>query len=152
MAVSMYSWQGRRGAWIARRMATMLRGGAHLTVVVGPDMSGAVRRILHDAGARLEDGCWRTGRTPSGFAYTHDKEMTATWVEGGETQYAAWVGSDDWGNGPGGSQSDQATIGLYSAWAYNRLTKLLAPQIAHEPDDLGGCNPLHRSGLPTMMR
>jgi hypothetical protein len=152
MVVSMYSWQGRRGAWIARRMASMLRRGAHLTVVVGPDMSGKVKRILRGAHARLEDGCWRTGRTPSGFAYTHDKEMTATWVEDGVTQYAAWVGSDDWGNGPGGSQSDQATIGLFSRWAYDRLTRLLAPQLAHEPNSLAGCNPLPRSVLPPTLQ
>lgn len=142
MAVSMYSWQGRRGVWLARRMATMLHGGAHLTVVVGPDISPPVMRILREAHARFEDGCWRTTRTPSGYAYTHDKEMTATWVKAGETQYGAWLGSDDWGNGPGGSQSDQATIGLHSAWAYRRLTRLLAPQINHEPDNLGRCNPL----------
>ena len=152
MVVSMYSWQGRRGAWIARRMAAMLRHGAHLTVVVGPDMSGQVRRILHGAHARLEDGCWRTGRTPSGFAYTHDKEMAATWVEDGETRYGAWIGSDDWGNGPGGSQSDQATLGLSSAWAYNRLTRLLAPQLAHEPNRLGGCDPLPRTLLPPTLQ
>ncbi len=68
--------------------------------------------------------------------------MTATWVKDGETHYAAWLGSDDWGNGGGGSQSDQVTIGLYIRWAYNRLNKLLAPQIAHEPDKLAHCDPL----------
>jgi hypothetical protein len=78
--------------------------------------------------------------------------MTATWVEDGVTQYAAWVGSDDWGNGPGGSQSDQATIGLFSRWAYDRLTRLLAPQLAHEPNSLAGCNPLPRSVLPPTLQ
>jgi hypothetical protein len=68
--------------------------------------------------------------------------MTATWVTDGVTHHAAWIGSDDWGNGSGGSLSDQATIGIYSTWAYTRLNHLLAPQIAHEPDNLGRCNPL----------
>jgi hypothetical protein len=142
MAISMYSWQGRRGAWLARRLARMVEAGSHLTVVVGPDVDASVVRRLRAAGAKLEDGCWRTGNRSRPYAYTHDKEMTATWVRSGETLYGAWIGSDDWGNGGGGSQSDQATLGLYSEWAYNRLNKLLAPQIAHEPDRLGRCNPL----------
>ena len=143
MTIAMYSWQGYRGAWLARRLATMVEGGARLTVVVGPDVDASVVRTLRNAGARLEDGCWRTGRRNRPYAYTHDKEMTATWVDRtGETHYAAWLGSDDWGNGGGGSQSDQVTIGLYSEWAYNRLNKLLAPQIAHEPDNLAPCDPL----------
>ena len=142
MAISMYSMQGRRGAWLAKRLATMVRRGAQLTFVVGPDVAVSVVRTLRRAGARLEDGCWKTGDKRNPYAYTHDKEMTATWMHAGERQYAAWIGSDDWGNGSGGSQSDQATIGLYSSWAYARLTKLLAPQIAHEPDDLSRCNPL----------
>jgi hypothetical protein len=142
MKVSMYSWQGRRGVWIARRLARMLNAGSHLTVVVGPDVARRVIRILRRAGARLEDGCWRTGRRKFPYAYTHDKEMTATWVEDGETRYAAWLGSDDWGNGGGGSQSDQVTVGLYNRWAFTRLNKLLAPQIAHRPDNLASCDPL----------
>lgn len=142
MAISMYSWQGYRGAWLAARLARMVRNGARLTVVVGPDVDRSVVRTLRRAGARLEDGCWRTGRPSFPYAYTHDKEMTATWVKDGETHHAAWLGSDDWGNGGGGSQSDQVTIGLYSKWAYERLNKLLAPQIAHEPDDLTRCEPL----------
>ena len=142
MAISMYSWQSRRGAWLARRLATMLEAGSHLTVVVGPDVDASVVRTLREAGARMEDGCWKTGSRSRPFAYTHDKEMTATWVKNGETHYAAWIGSDDWGNGGGGSQSDQVTLGLYNEWAYNRLNKLLAPQIAHRPDRLGPCNPL----------
>lgn len=142
MVISMYSMQGRRGAWLARRLAAMVERGAHLTLVVGPDVSGSVVRTLGRAGATLEDGCWKTGRKRSPYAYTHDKEMTATWVADGVRHHAAWIGSDDWGNGSGGSQSDQATIGLYSTWAYQRLTRLLAPQIAHEPDRLGRCDPL----------
>lgn len=143
MKISMYSWQGRRGAWLARKLAAMVGAGARLTVVVGPDVARSVVRTLREGGAKLEDGCWRTGRRKFPYAYTHDKEMTATWVdEAGETRYAAWLGSDDWGNGGGGSQSDQVTIGLYSWWAYNRLNKLLAPQIAHEPDNLASCDPL----------
>ncbi|WP_183095566.1 phospholipase D-like domain-containing protein [Nocardioides stalactiti] len=142
IVVSMYSWQGYRGEWIARRLATMMAGGAKVTVVVGPDVKPPVLRILRAAGARLEDGCWRTGSRTRPYAYTHDKEMTATWVKRGETHYAAWIGSDDWGNGGGGSQSDQATVGLYDEWAFNRLNKLLAPQIAHEPDNLAPCDPL----------
>ncbi len=143
MTISMYSWQGYRGAWLARKLAAMVRAGARLTVVVGPDVDASVVRTLREAGARLEDGCWRTGSRSRPYAYTHDKEMTATWVDGeGQTQYAAWLGSDDWGNGGGGSQSDQVTIGLYSRWAHDRLLKLLAPQIAHEPDNLAHCDPL----------
>jgi len=143
MTVSMYSWQGFRGAWLARKLARMVRAGAKLTVVVGPDVAGSVVRTLREAGATLEDGCWRTGRRDRPYAYTHDKEMTATWVDGeGQTRYAAWLGSDDWGNGGGGSQSDQVTVGLYSRWAHDRLLKLLAPQIAHEPDNLAHCDPL----------
>lgn len=142
IVISMYSWQGYRGEWIAHRIARMIEGGAHVTVVVGPDVKPPVLRILRAGGAKLEDGCWRTGRRAHPYAYTHDKEMTATWVEGGETRYAAWIGSDDWGNGGGGSQSDQATVGLYNEWAFRRLNKLLAPQIAHEPDNLAPCDPL----------
>lgn len=147
--VSMYSWQGRRGRWIAKKLAKMVRAGSHLTVVVGPDVASYVQRILRRAGARLEDGCWRTGVRARPYAYTHDKEMTATWVKNGQTHYAAWLGSDDWGNGGGGSQSDQVTIGLYDKWAYTRLNKLLAPQIAHRPDRFERCRPLpslRRSG------
>jgi hypothetical protein len=142
MVISMYSWQGYRGAWLARRLARMVNTGSHLTVVVGPDVDASVVRTLRDAGAKMEDGCWRTGSPSRPYAYTHDKEMTATWVKNSETHYAAWLGSDDWGNGGGGSQSDQVTIGLYNRWAYDRLNKLLAPQIAHEPDLLGRCDPL----------
>lgn len=142
MAISMYSMQGRRGAWLAKRLATMVRHGARLTFVVGPDVDASVVRTLRSAGATMEDGCWRTGDKRHPYAYTHDKEMTATWVEDGQRRYAAWIGSDDWGNGSGGSQSDQVTIGLYSAWAFHRLTRLLAPQIAHEPDNLAPCRPL----------
>jgi hypothetical protein len=142
MAISMYSMQGRRGGWLARRLASMVEKGAELTLVVGPDVASSVVRTLRAAGARLEDGCWKTGHPGSPYAYTHDKEMTATWVEDGVRHYAAWLGSDDWGNGSGGSQSDQATVGLYSRWAFTRLNRLLAPQIAHEPDNLAHCNPL----------
>lgn len=142
MAISMYSMQGRRGAWLARRLASMVEQGAALTFVVGPDVEASVVRTLRRAGATLEDGCWKTGQKRAPYAYTHDKEMTATWVADGVRQYAAWLGSDDWGNGSGGSQSDQATIGLHSSWAYARLNKLLAPQIAHEPDNLAPCDPL----------
>lgn len=142
MAISMYSMQGRRGAWLAKRLASMVERGAELTFVVGPDVAASVVRMLRAAGARVEDGCWKTGHKGSPYAYTHDKEMTATWVREGVRQHAAWIGSDDWGNGSGGSQSDQATIGLYSKWAYTRLNRLLAPQIAHEPDNLARCNPL----------
>lgn len=142
MAISMYSMQGRRGRWLAKRLATMVERGARLTFVVGPDVDRSVVRTLRSAGATLEDGCWKTGDRRNSYAYTHDKEMTATWLEAGQRQYAAWIGSDDWGNGSGGSQSDQATLGLYSSWAYTRLTALLAPQIAHEPDDLSHCDPL----------
>ncbi len=142
MVVSMYSWQGYRGAWIARKLAAMVRAGSRLRVVVGPDIDRSVVRTLRNAGAKIEDGCWKTGNPKRPYAYTHDKEMTATWVKGGETQYAAWLGSDDWGNGGGGSQSDQVTLGLYDEWAFNRLNKLLAPQIAHEPDRLTRCRPL----------
>lgn len=142
MTVSMYSWQGRRGAWIAGRLATMVKKGAQLTVVVGPDVAPSVVKTLRKAGTKLEDGCWRTGRKKFPYAYTHDKEMTATWVKNGERHYAAWLGSDDWGNGPGGSLSDQITIGLYSEWAYNRLNQLLAPQIAHKPDRFEHCDPI----------
>ena len=142
MVISMYSMQGRRGAWLAQRLAQMVERGADLTLVVGPDVSGSVVRRLRAAGATLEDGCWKTGRRAAPYAYTHDKEMTATWVEDGVRRHAAWIGSDDWGNGSGGSQSDQATIGLYSTWAYTRLSRLLAPQIAHEPDDLARCDPV----------
>lgn len=142
MTISMYSMQGRRGAWLARRLASMVERGAELTLVVGPDVAASVVRTLRAAGATLEDGCWRTGHRANPYAYTHDKEMTATWVSGGVRHHAAWIGSDDWGNGSGGSQSDQATIGLYSRWAYTRLNRLLAPQIAHEPDDLARCDPL----------
>lgn len=152
ITIAMYSWQGYRGAWLARRLARMVDAGARLTVVVGPDVAGSVVRTLREAGAKLEDGCWRTGRTRRPYVFTHDKEMTATWVKDGETHYAAWLGSDDWGNGGGGSQSDQTTIGLYSVWAYNRLNKLLAPQIAHEPDNLAHCDPIpsrERSLLPS---
>jgi len=130
----------------------MVDAGARLTVVVGPDVAGSVVRTLREAGAKLEDGCWRTGRPRRPYVFTHDKEMTATWVKDGETHYAAWLGSDDWGNGGGGSQSDQTTIGLYSVWAYNRLNKLLAPQIAHEPDNLAHCDPIpnrERTLLPS---
>lgn len=147
MTVAMYSWQGYRGAWLARKLARMVEAGAKLTVVVGPDVARSVVRTLRDAGARLEDGCWKTGRRSRPYAFTHDKEMTATWVKDGETHYAAWLGSDDWGNGGGGSQSDQVTIGLHDVWAYNRLNKLLAPQIAHEPDNLAPCDPIpNRTG------
>lgn len=142
MVISMYSWQGYRGAWLARRLAAMVRAGSRLTVVVGPDVDASVVRTLRSAGARMEDGCWRTGSRARPYAYTHDKEMTATWVKNGETHYAAWLGSDDWGNGGGGSMSDQVTLGLYNRWAYDRLNQLLAPQIAHEPDRLGRCDPL----------
>ena len=133
MKISMYSMQGFRGDWLAARLAKMVRRGASLTLVVGPDVAPNIVKTLRKAGADLQDGCWKTGgKRP--YAYTHDKEMTATWVKAGERHYAAWLGSDDWGNGPGGSQSDQATLGLYDEWAYNRLNKLLAPQIAHKPD------------------
>ncbi|MDZ5622103.1 phospholipase D-like domain-containing protein [Nocardioides sp. HM23] len=142
MTIAMYSWQGFRGAWLARKLAAMVEAGARLTAVVGPDVARSVVRTLREAGARLEDGCWRTGRRSRPYVFTHNKEMTATWVEDGTTRYAAWLGSDDWGNGGGGSQSDQVTIGLYSRWAYNRLNKLLGPQIAHEPDNLAPCDPL----------
>ncbi|MFT4010317.1 MAG: hypothetical protein QM655_09790 [Nocardioidaceae bacterium] len=142
MTISMYSMQGYRGAWLARRLATMVKKGARLTFVVGPDVAASVVKTLRKAGADLQDGCWRTGRKKFPYAYTHDKEMTATWVEDGERRYAAWLGSDDWGNGPGGSQSDQITVGLYSAWAYARLNTLLAPQIAHQPDRFERCRPL----------
>ena len=142
MKISMYSWQGTRGAWLAGRLATMVEHGAELSVVVGPDVEASVVRTLRKAGATIEDGCWKTGSKRHPYAYTHDKEMTATWVEDGVRRYGAWIGSDDWGNGSGGSQSDQATIGLYSKWAYTRLNQLLAPQIAHEPDNLARCNPL----------
>ena len=142
MTISMYSMQGRRGAWLARRLASMVERGAELTFVVGPDVAASVVRTLRAAGATLEDGCWKTGHKRFPYAYTHDKEMTATWVTAGVRHHAAWIGSDDWGNGSGGSQSDQATIGLYSTWAYSRLNKLLAPQIAHEPDNLARCDPL----------
>ena len=142
MKISMYSMQGRRGAWLAQRLASMVKRGAELTLVVGPDVAPSVVRTLRGAGATLEDGCWKTGRKQSPYAYTHDKEMTATWVKAGVRHHAAWIGSDDWGNGSGGSQSDQATIGLYSTWAYQRLNRLLAPQIAHEPDNLARCDPL----------
>lgn len=142
MTISMYSMQGRRGAWLAQRLASIVERGAELTFVVGPDVAASVVRTLRSAGATLEDGCWKTGQKRSPYAYTHDKEMTATWVREGVRQHAAWIGSDDWGNGSGGSQSDQATIGLDSTWAYTRLNKLLAPQIAHEPDNLARCDPL----------
>ncbi len=142
MTISMYSMQGRRGAWLAKRLASMVERGAELTFVVGPDVEASVVRTLRAAGATLEDGCWRTGSRRNPYAYTHDKEMTATWVTDGVRQYAAWLGSDDWGNGPGGSKSDQVTIGLSSAWAYTTLNRLLAPQIAHEPDNLARCDPL----------
>jgi hypothetical protein len=155
MVVSMYSWQGYRGAWLARKLAAMVRAGSKLRVVVGPDVDRSVVRTLRNAGATMEDGCWRTGNRKRPYAYTHDKEMTATWVEDGETRYAAWLGSDDWGNGGGGSQSDQVTIGLHNEWAYNRLNKLLAPQIAHEPDRFGPCHPLpslrRSAGPPTFL-
>lgn len=142
MTISMFSMQGRRGAWLARRLASMVEQGAELTFVVGPSIDASILRTLRRAGATLEDGCWRTGRKRAPYAFTHDKEMTATWVADGVTHHAAWIGSDDWGNGSGGSLSDQATIGIYSTWAYTRLTNLLAPQIAHEPDNLAKCNPL----------
>lgn len=142
MAIAMYSMQGRRGAWLAKRLASMVEGGAHLTFVVGPDVATSAVRTFRKAGVRLEDGCWKTGKKRSPYAYTHDKEMTATWVQDGKRHHAAWIGSDDWGNGSGGSQSDQATIGLYSTWAYKRLNGLLAPQIAHKPDNLASCDPL----------
>ncbi|PWN01274.1 hypothetical protein DJ010_19115 [Nocardioides silvaticus] len=155
MVVSMYSWQGRRGAWIARKLAAMVRAGSKLRVVVGPDVDRSVVRTVRRAGAKMEDGCWKTGNRKRPYAYTHDKEMTATWVKDGETHYAAWLGSDDWGNGGGGSQSDQVTIGLYNEWAFTRLNKLLAPQIAHEPDRLSPCHPLpslrRSAGPPSLL-
>ena len=78
------SMQGRRGGWLARRLASMVERGADLTFVVGPDVRGpVVRRSVPRA--RLS----RTGaggpvvrgrRTPA----THDKEMTATGSRRGE--------------------------------------------------------------------
>ena len=146
MKIAMYSWQGRRGAWLAHRLAVMLEQGSTLTLVVGPDVERSVVTTLREAGARIEDGCWKSGRKDFAYHYTHDKEMTATWLDGGVRRYGAWIGSDDWGNGSGGSQSDQATVGLYSRWAYETLDRLLAPQIAHEPDVLTRCDPRRGRG------
>jgi hypothetical protein len=140
ITISMYSFQGFRGHWLARRLASMTKHGAHVTLVAGPDVSRPVLNILRKAGANLQDGCWSTGNGK--FAYTHDKEMAATWMKDGKRQQGAWFGSDDWGDGPGGSHSDQAAVSLYSPWAYNRLSKLLAVQVAHRPDNLSPCHPL----------
>ncbi|MGK2874703.1 MAG: phospholipase D-like domain-containing protein [Nocardioides sp.] len=140
--VSMYSWQGYRGAWLAKKLASMVTRGTRLTVVVGPDVAPSVVKTLRTAGANMQDGCWRTGRNDFPYAYTHHKEMSATWVSKGKRRYAAWFGSDDWGNGPGGSMSDQLSLGIHQKWAWTRLEKVLSGQIAHRPDKFEHCDPI----------
>ena len=118
------------------------RGGARLTVVVGPDVDASVVRTLRNAGARLEDGCWRTGRRSRPYAYTHDKEMTATWVDGTARPTTP----------PGSAPTTGATGAVARSRTRSRSASTpsgpttgstsCSPQIAHEPDILGPCDPL----------
>lgn len=111
--VAMYSMWDTRAGWIADRLASMARRGARVVLVAGPTVAPEVRATLRAGGVAVHPGCFRDG------TYTHSKDMSASWLAGGERQYWTWVASDNWTTD--GMASDEAVLGIRSRAMHARF-------------------------------
>ena len=116
--IQMYSMWGARAEWIARRLATLARAGARITLVAGPTVEAPVVDILRSAGVTVRPGCFADG------TYTHAKEMSATWVDDGVRRFRTWVGSDNWTSR--GTASDEAVLAVDGAAGYRAFGRAFA--------------------------
>lgn len=112
--IAMYSMWDDRGEWIAERLASMARRGARVELVAGPTVAPEVRARLAAGGVQVVPGCFRDG------TYTHSKDMSASWLAGGQRQYWTWVGSDNWTSR--GMSSDEAVLGVRSRPMHARFS------------------------------
>ncbi len=88
--VSMVSWHGARGIWLARALAEKVAEGAHVEVVYGDSSGSSVRSILRTAGVTAHRGVFPDGQR------IHTKLMLASYTVGGVRHHAIWTGSDNW--------------------------------------------------------
>lgn len=132
--IAMYSMWGARGDLIAQRLATMARRGARVLLLAGPTVSYDVRAILRGGGVAVVPGCFRDG------TYTHSKDMSATWREGGRRRYWTWVGSDNWTTD--GTASDEAVLGIEDR-AMHDLFRAYVERLRTRPGGVfeGACRP-----------
>jgi hypothetical protein len=132
--IEMYSMWGLRAHWIAHRLATMSRGGARITLVAGPTVDVQVFATLRSAGVKVLPGCF------ADHTYTHSKDMSATWLEGGTRRFRTWVGSDNWTSR--GTADDEAVLGVDGAEGFGTFARAFA-LVAGRTDGVSGsaCSP-----------
>jgi phosphatidylserine/phosphatidylglycerophosphate/cardiolipin synthase-like enzyme len=128
--ITMYSWNGDRGRYLAKRVADLARRGC----IVRALLSGGgphIRTILRNGGAVLRTPDFDTdddretgfGETPWEH-FTHEKWMTldGTWA-GGPTRIV-WTGSENWSDQS--LHNDEMTVRIPRNGAYRAYAKHFA--------------------------
>ena len=93
LRISQHAWNGSRGKYLARQVATLQRSGCDVAVIYGVGMGLAVKSILQGAGVPMSGGTVKGVRT-------HQKTLLVSGMYDGDPQARiVFTGSHNWTNG-----------------------------------------------------
>lgn len=121
--ISMYSWVGDRGRFLARKVAGLSDKGCVVRAILSQPAKG-VKRILRAGGVKMRTADLDIDDDPeTGFAetrwehFTHEKWMALNGTWAGAGHRIVWTGSENWSNKS--LQNDEITLGIDRAGAHN---------------------------------
>lgn len=125
--ISMYSWVGDRGRFLARKVAGLRDKGCVVRAILSQPAKG-VKRILRSNGVPMRTADLDTDEDPeTGFGetrwehFTHEKWMALNGTWAGEGRRIVWTGSENWSNKS--LQNDEVTLGIDRAGAHNAYAR-----------------------------
>lgn len=95
--ISQYALNGKRGLYLAKKLASLKRHGCIVRAALGGKSSRPPKSVLVRAGILQASRGSVGGGTTSRYAYNHEKWMAISGVfEGNPTSFVLWTGSMNW--------------------------------------------------------
>ena len=132
--VNMYGWNGTRGVYLAKKMASLSRHGCNVKVVE-TNAGGRVVRILQGGGVVVRTPDQDRNHNGVVDLYTHQKWMLLSGRYGTSTGWHVWTGSQNWSDRS--LNGDEVTLHIPKRgvfWSYRQnFQHMWKPANTHYP-------------------
>jgi phosphatidylserine/phosphatidylglycerophosphate/cardiolipin synthase-like enzyme len=132
--INMYGWNGTRGVYLAKKVASLSRNGCNVKVIE-TNAGGKVVRILRGGGVEVKTPDRDRNNNGTVDLYTHEKWMILSGRYGGGSGWHVWTGSQNWSDRS--LNGDEVTMhiprrGAFSAYRQN-FQLIWKPANSHHP-------------------
>jgi hypothetical protein len=93
--IAVYGWTGRRGLYLARKVASLRHHGCNISVILS-NGGGEVANRLKGAGIPVRSADYDYNHNGTLEKFTHEKWMTLSGTYAGHGVRRVWTGSENW--------------------------------------------------------